>query len=99
MHLVQTQFSFSLQRARKDIKSHVYVNRFFFLNYYTLDGVVLLAFWFQASPPSNRLFFKATGSGGLGISIAACLAALASFEEICEHKGGCHKFWGLTGFV
>lgn len=29
MHLVQTQFSFSLQRARKDIKSHVYVNRFF----------------------------------------------------------------------
>lgn len=93
MHSVHIGFKFLTSKSQK---RHVYIGRF--VNYYTLDGA-FAAFWFQASPPSNRLFFMATGSGGLGISIRACLAALASFEEICKHKWGYHKFWGLTGFV
>ena len=48
----------------------------------TLDGVPLVVHWPQASPASNRFFLAATGSVGLGRSIKACLAALASFVEI-----------------
>lgn len=49
----------------------------------TLEGCPRGLFCVQASPASNRLLVEATGLGGLSMSIAAALAGLVSFEEIC----------------
>lgn len=50
----------------------------------TFDGVTETAFWFQASPASNRFFLEETGSVGLVRSVSTWLPDLPSFEETCE---------------
>lgn len=48
----------------------------------TFDGVTEGMFWFQASPPSNRLFLEETGSEAAVRSVNDGVPDLFSFEEI-----------------
>lgn len=48
----------------------------------TFNAVAELTFWFQASPPSNRLFLEETGSVAAVRSVNSGVPDLFSFEEI-----------------
>lgn len=61
----------------------------------TFDGVTETAFWFQASPASNRFFLEETGSVALVRSVGTWLPDLPSFEETCGNKYSQNCVWLL----